>query len=46
MVFVRPRAPLNMRGCRFPGGGRFVLTNKGKYGLKAMVHLAELPPGA
>jgi Rrf2 family protein len=23
-----------------------VLTNKGKYGLKAMVHLAELPAGA
>ena len=23
-----------------------MLTNKGKYGLKAMVHLAELPPGA
>jgi Rrf2 family protein len=23
-----------------------VLTNKGKYGLKAMVHLAGLPPGA
>ena len=23
-----------------------MLTNKGKYGLKAMVHLAQLPPGA
>ncbi|PIK73762.1 transcriptional regulator, partial [Methylobacterium frigidaeris] len=23
-----------------------MLTNKGKYGLKAMVHLAGLPPGA
>jgi Rrf2 family protein len=26
--------------------GKYVLTNKGKYGLKAMVHLAGLEPGA
>jgi Rrf2 family protein len=26
--------------------GKHVLTNKGKYGLKAMVHLAGLEPGA